>query len=228
MKWNMKNLKKNKSISKFVLCVFIVIICCLVGSCSSKENYIFDGIYSLEASTKGRITSYGTCFYTNGKFVTNAHLVTYKLEEDKEFYDNIIAKDFGGEKKYCLTPLKVDYEHDCCVLETSNYDGISLECDKTYKPKIGNDIFSVGNLNNYGLAYGFGMITSETKIISNLGIDIQYIQTNIEISGGCSGGPIFSSKHKVIGIMSMKLVNKYGESIDGASFYVPLSLIDII
>lgn len=222
-------LKKNRFINLYVLCVlFIVILCCLVASCSLKENYTFDGIYSLEASAEGRLTSYGTCFYTNGKFVTNTHLVTYKLEDDKVFYDNIIAKDFRCEKKYILTPSRVDYEHDCCVLETSNYDGVSLECDKTYKPNIGDDIFSVGNLNNYGLAYGFGMITSETKIISNLGIDIPYIQTNIEISGGCSGGPVFSYKHKVIGIMSMKLVNKYGESIDGASFYVPISLIDII
>ena len=224
----MRRLKNKKSICLvFIYALLATILCSFVVSCSSSEIYTFDGIYSLEASSEGRLTNYGTCFYINGKFVTNAHLVTYKSESEKVFYDNIIAKDFSGEKRYSLTPLDIDYEHDCCTLETPDYNGIVLHFDKNYKNNIGDRVFSVGNLNNYGLAYGFGMITSETKIISNTGFEIPYVQTNIEISSGCSGGPVFNTNHSVIGIMSMKLVNKYGESIDGASFYVPISLIDI-
>ena len=218
-----------KSIRIQLIFIFsIVFLCFLNISCALNQNYTFDGIYSLEASSKERATNYGTCFYIDGLFVTNAHLVTYSFENNEVFYETIIAKSFSGDKTYELIPVNVDYNHDCCTLETSDYDGLTLQYDKTYKHNIGDEIFSVGNLNNYGLAYSFGKITSTTKYISNLGNEIPYVQTNIEISGGCSGGPVFNAAHKVIGLMSMKLVSKYGESIDGASFYIPLNFIDII
>ena len=56
-------------------------------------------------------------------------------------------------------------------------------------------------------------------VVTNLENRINYVQTNIEISNGNSGGPVFNSENEVIGIMSLKLVDN-NQYVDGVSFFV--------
>lgn len=179
----------------------------------------FNYVYILEARNEGKIASIGTCFYSNNIFYTNAHLITYKNLTDYLIYDDVIAKDETNNVTYNLNVLSYDLSNDYAELVSSSKIDGGLNIVKDYDFKIGEDIFTIGNLNNYGLAYGYGKITANEKVINNSNYNIAYVQTNIEISGGNSGGPVFNINNEVIGIMSMKLVNN-NEYVDGASFFV--------
>ena len=193
----------------------------LISSCNNniQMKNDFSYVYVLEARNEGKKTSIGTCFYSNNIFYTNAHLITYKDLTDYLLYDDIIAKDETNNITYNLNILSYDLSNDYAALVSSSKIDGGLNIVKNYDFKIGEDIFTIGNLNNYGLAYGYGKVTSNEKVINNSNYNITYVQTNIEISGGNSGGPVFNINNEVIGIMSMKLVNN-NEYVDGASFFV--------
>ena len=57
-------------------------------------------------------------------------------------------------------------------------DGVSIT--KDYNTTIGEDIFTIENLNNNGLTYAYGKITAGNKIFNNLGSNIVYVQTNMK------------------------------------------------
>lgn len=124
------------------------------------------------------------------------------------------------KREFELSIISYDLSNDYAELETNENLGNGLVINSKYIVAIGEDVYIIGNFNNYGLAFGYGKITSYSKTINNLGHEICYYQTNIEISSGNSGGPIFNSKNEVIGIMSLKLVDSSGSFVDGVSFFI--------
>ncbi len=201
------------------LIIFILAFC--LSSCF--ENNLkndFEYVYTLEAKTEGKQTRIGTCFYAQGAFYTNAHLIVYKELGEYVPCESVIAKDEINNCEYELEIIDYDLSNDYAKLKTACDLGDGLRICENYVTTIGEDIFTIGNLNNNGLAYGYGRITSKEKTFENLSTNITYIQTNIEISNGNSGGPVFNSKNEVIGIMSLKLVDKSNQYVDGASFFV--------
>ncbi|MCR5462383.1 MAG: serine protease [bacterium] len=206
-----------KKISIFIIVLFYAFI---ASSCSNhKLKNNFDYVYVLESKTEDKTPHNGTCFYSNGRFYTNAHLILYKDFDEYMVAETIVAKDMDNKEKYELELVEYDISKDIAVLKANNISGNGLKIKKGYSSCIGEDVFTIGNLNNYGLAYGYGKITSNEKLFANLGTNICYIQTNIEISGGNSGGPVFNYSNEVIGIMSLKLMDN-GQYVDGVSFFV--------
>ena len=90
---------------------------------------------------------------------------------------------------------------------------------------FGEKCYCIGNLNNYGLSYNEGVISSKLKKIEYHEKENYFIQTSIEISKGFSGCPLFNSNNEVIGIMTFKLRDLSFEYIDGLSFAIPIAKI---
>ncbi len=207
---------------KKILIASLSVYAFLILSCSRTNiKNDFDYIYTLEAESDGKQKHIGTCFYADNKFYTNAHLILYKESNDYIPAEKIVAKDDISENNYELSIIEYDITNDIATLSIDMDLGKGLSIQKNYQSTIGEDVFTVGNLNNLGLAYAYGKITSRNKMFYNLGSNITYVQTNIEISGGNSGGPVFNEKNKVIGIMSLKLVSD-GQYVDGVSFFVKI------
>ena len=203
----------------FVISIFLIL---LITSCSSlKLKNDFNYVYILESSSEGKQNHIGTCFYADNKFYTNAHLVLYKELNEYVTADTIIAKDEINNINYKLNLDSYDISNDIAFLSMDLKLVGGLSIIRNYQATIGESIFTIGNLNNYGLAYAYGKITSGLKTFTNLGSNITYVQTNIEISGGNSGDPVFNEKNNVIGIMSLKLTDN-GQYVDGVSFFVKI------
>jgi hypothetical protein len=93
------------------------------------------------------------------------------------------AKDEINDVEYELNIIDYDITNDIATLSSNVNLGDGVSIIKDYNTTIGEDIFTIGNLNNNGLAYAYGKITTRNKIFNNLGSNIVYVQTNIEISG---------------------------------------------
>ena len=90
---------------------------------------------------------------------------------------------------------------------------ISLE-----KPKVTTDVYAVGTPISESLK------TTVTKgIISAIRTDktseLEFIQADVSISPGNSGGPLFNAKGEVIGISAAKYL---GDGVEGLGLFIPI------
>jgi serine protease Do len=81
-------------------------------------------------------------------------------------------------------------------------------------PKIGDEVFTIGNPKGLEQTLSKGIISSYRE--SN-----KYIQTTAEITNGSSGGPLFNMSGQVVGITT----SGYGEA--NLNFAVNIQLLDI-
>ena len=90
---------------------------------------------------------------------------------------------------------------------------ISLET-----PKITTEVYAVGTPISENLK-----ATVTKGIISAVRVDktsdLEFIQADVSISPGNSGGPLFNSKGKVIGISAAKYL---GDGVEGLGLFIPI------
>ncbi|UXU74414.1 MULTISPECIES: Do family serine endopeptidase [unclassified Paracoccus (in: a-proteobacteria)] len=157
-------------------------------------------------------TGVGTGFIISaqGDIVTNNHVVegadkvTVKLADGTSMEGKVVGTDPATD----LALVRVSAGHDLPFVEWG--DSTSLQ--------VGQDVVAIGN------PFGLGN-TVTAGIVSALGRDINsgpfdnYIQTDAAINQGNSGGPLFDSQGKVMGI-NTAIFSPSGGSI-GIGFAVP-------
>ena len=89
----------------------------------------------------------------------------------------------------------------------------------------GETIYTIGNPNGFGLSFTSGVISSSKRNVIYNDKTIKAIQTSLVINEGNSGGPVFDKNGDLLGIISFRLKDKYGEVIQGVSFALPSSTI---
>lgn len=215
---------------KIILCGFLS-ICVILSSvaCVSTDKDLeayFYSVFELMCSEEGRFDSTGTAFKCNGAIYTNAHIVSYTKGQEKAIYSSITGFIYNSSEKIVLQVTDIDYEKDIAILSPVEnpeaYKSIpALSFINKKNIEIGQSIFTIGNLNGYGLALNKGYVSSKPKLMERNGIENYYLQTSIEISKGSSGGPVFDDTGKVIGMMTFKVRDANGEYVDGMSFAIP-------
>lgn len=217
---------------------FIVITLFLFSSCASKDNYesLFYSVFEINAGdSKDEIVSIGTGFKIDENYiVTNSHVISYRDIDSVIEYNYIEGKLYGSEEIIIFDIVFNCYEDDYVFLQPQkSYIDIfsnvsSLKLSKSGDFNIGDECYTIGNANNYGLALNYGIISSNIKKLTYKGNLNTFIQTSIEISKGSSGGPLFNKKQEVIGICTFKLRDNSFENVDGISFAIPISRINLI
>jgi serine protease Do len=83
---------------------------------------------------------------------------------------------------------------------------------------IGSDVVAVGTPGRIDLGQSIskGIISGKREVEGAV-----YLQTDVSISPGNSGGPLFNSQNEVIGIINSKLV---GKGIEGVGFAIPIGI----
>ncbi len=155
-------------------------------------------------------TGHGSGFFigTDGFILTNAHVIG----EAKKVQ---IVTTSGME--FEASSIFVNKIRDVALLKSNiNFSeplGISLE-----KPKITTEVYAVGTPISENLK-----ATVTKGIISAVRIDktsdLEFIQADVSISPGNSGGPLFNSKGKVIGISAAKYL---GDGVEGLGLFIPI------
>lgn len=145
---------------------------------------------------------------TNHHVVDGADTVTVKLSDRRE----LVAKVVGSDQQYDVALLKI---------EASNLPSIRLGDSNSLKP--GQWVVAIGS--PFGLDHSVtaGIVSATGR--SNPYADQRYvpfIQTDVAINQGNSGGPLLNTRGEVVGINSQIFSASGGYM--GISFAIPIDL----
>ena len=82
--------------------------------------------------------------------------------------------------------------------------------------RVGESVYGLGAPQGLDLSMSTGIISQKRAAKG-----VRYIQTDVAISPGSSGGGLFDREGNLVGIMTAKIV---GEEVEGIGFAIPADL----
>jgi serine protease Do len=154
----------------------------------------------------GFIVSPDGIILTNAHVVDDATEVTVKLTDRREFR----AKVIGSDKPSDVAVLKI---------EATGLPTVKLGSSTT--EKVGEWVLAIGSPFGFENSVTSGIISAMSRSLPE-GTYIPFIQTDVAVNPGNSGGPLFNMKGEVIGINAQIFTHTGG--YQGLSFAVPIDL----
>jgi serine protease Do len=148
----------------------------------------------------------------DGVILTNAHVVddvsevTVKLTDGREFR----AKVIGSDKPSDVAVIKID----ATGLPT-------VKLGSSTNEKVGEWVLAIGSPYGFENSVTSGIVSAKSRSLPD-GTYIPFIQTDVAVNPGNSGGPLFNMKGEVIGINAQIFSHTGG--YQGLSFAVPIEL----
>jgi serine protease Do len=154
----------------------------------------------------GFIVSADGIILTNAHVVKGANEVTVKLTDRRE----LRAKVLGADPKTDVAVLKVDAK-----------DLPVVSIGKTSDLKVGEWVLAIGSPFGFENTVTAGVVSAKGR---SLPADntVPFIQTDVAVNPGNSGGPLFNARGEVIGINS-QIYSRTG-GYQGVSFAIPIDL----
>ena len=154
----------------------------------------------------GFIVSPDGMILTNAHVVRDAKEVTVKLTDRREF----IAKVLGSDLKTDVAVLKIDAKNLPTVIFGNTAD-----------LKIGEWVLAIGSPFGFENTVTAGVVSAKGRTLPDDSY-VPFIQTDVAVNPGNSGGPLFNTRGEVIGINS-QIYSQTG-GYQGLSFAVPIEL----
>lgn len=153
----------------------------------------------------------GFLISNNGYIITNMHVVANSKSIKVKLNDGTIHN---------ATIVKKANEADLVLLKIEVNNVVSFDLDLFEKHEVGQDVFVVGTPKSIELGQ-----TLSKGIISGIRTsdEREWIQTNISINFGNSGGPLITKEGKLIGVVNSKIV---GFGVEGIAFSIPVPHVD--
>ena len=149
---------------------------------------------------------------SNGIILTNAHVVdgsdevTVKLADKREFK----AKVLGMEKASDVAVLKIDAKNLPVVTNGS-----------AANVRVGDWVLAIGSPFGFESSATAGIVSAKSRSLPDGGY-VPFIQTDVAVNPGNSGGPLFNMAGEVIGINS-QIYSRNG-GYQGLSFAIPIDV----
>lgn len=129
----------------------------------------------------------------------------------------------GGSASYDIAVLKVADESKNLV---KNSKLCAVDIKHSNEITVGEKAVAIGNPASSGLSATSGIISVDSEYIDmtsakNTTIKIRVIRTDAPVNGGNSGGGLFDSAGKLIGIVNAKLVSS---QIDNIGYAIPADI----
>ncbi|MFT3756829.1 MAG: DegQ family serine endoprotease [Pseudoxanthomonas sp.] len=144
---------------------------------------------------------------TNHHVVDGADTVTVKLSDRREF----TAKVIGSDEQYDVAVLKI---------EASGLPSIRVGDSNTLKP--GQWVVAIGSPLGLDHSVTAGIVSAVGRSTGRSQQYVPFIQTDVAINQGNSGGPLLNTSGEVVGINSQILSGTGG--YQGISFAIPIDL----
>lgn len=147
----------------------------------------------------------------DGTILTNAHVVqdaaevTVKLTDRREFK----AKVVGVDSQTDVAVLKIDATK-LPVVKLGSSDDI----------KVGEWVVAIGSPYGFENTVTSGIVSAKSRALPD-GTYVPFIQTDVAVNPGNSGGPLFNLKGEVVGINS-QIYSRSG-GYQGLSFAIPIA-----
>lgn len=159
--------------------------------------------------------AYGTAFFvsSDGYLLTNHHVVegadkiTVTLNDRTE----LDAKLVGSDERSDVAVLKVTPEAG------QRFPALAIGDSNTVK--VGEPVLAIGSPFGFDYSASAGIVSAKSRNFSR-DISVPFIQTDVALNPGNSGGPLFNQKGEVIGINSRIFSGTGGYM--GLSFSIPI------
>jgi serine protease Do len=158
-----------------------------------------------EGLGSGFIVSSDGYILTNAHVVDGANVVTVKLTDKREYR----AKVVGADKQSDVAVLKIDAKN-LPTVKIGDPNG----------SKVGQWVVAIGSPYGFDNTVTSGIISAKSRSLPNENYT-PFIQTDVPVNPGNSGGPLFNLQGEVIGINSMIYSQTGG--FQGLSFAIPIN-----
>lgn len=161
----------------------------------------------------GRSLGSGFILSADGYILTNHHVidgasqVTVKLSDGREFK----AKVVGSDEQYDVALLKID---------AKGLPTVRIGDSNTLKP--GQWVVAIGSPLGLDHSVTAGIVSALGRSTGSEQRYVPFIQTDVAINQGNSGGPLLNTRGEVVGINSQIFSNSGGYM--GISFAIPIDL----
>ena len=161
---------------------------------------------------RGTALGSGFIISSDGLLVTNNHVIENADEIKIEMLngDTLEAKVLGTDPKTDIALLKVESKSELPFVEFGNSD----------KSRVGDWVLAIGNPLGQGFSVSAGIISARGRDLQGPYDD--FIQTDAAINRGNSGGPLFNTDGKVIGVNTAIL------SPNGGSIGIGFSMSSVV
>ncbi|MBI1397674.1 MAG: Do family serine endopeptidase [Betaproteobacteria bacterium] len=165
-----------------------------------------------QAQAPAKALGSGFIIRPDGIVLTNAHVVdhatdvTVKLTDGREFK----AKVLGSDERSDVAVLKIDGK---------DLPTVSIGDDA--KTKVGQWVVAIGSPFGFENTVTAGIVSAKGRALPD-GTYVPFLQTDVAVNPGNSGGPLFNMKGQVIGINS-QIFSRTG-GYQGLSFAIPIDV----
>lgn len=150
----------------------------------------------------------GFIISSSGYLLTNYHVV--------DGYDYVNVRFSNGSVKNADV-IRFDKHHDLALLLLSDSTFTPLPIGNSDSLEVGDELFAIGTPGRVELGQSItkGILSGIRQIDNRV-----FIQSDVSINSGNSGGPLINLGGEVVGIATMKLV---GKGVEGLGFGIPIN-----
>ncbi len=180
----------------------------LAGSLKAKGQPIADAVGSVVTLTTGAGTGSGVLISNDGYLLTNAHVVGDEKTLRVRWSDNI---ETLGEV------VRVAKDRDVALIKTNPRERMPLAIKRGIVTP-GQKVYAIGS--PAGPKYQ-GTVTSGVISTTRILDGLRYIQSDVMVSFGSSGGALLDESGSLIGLTDLGISN-HGENA-GLNMFIPIS-----
>ncbi|MBP8267889.1 MAG: DegQ family serine endoprotease, partial [Zoogloea sp.] len=148
----------------------------------------------------------------DGTILTNAHVV--------DGADEVIVK-LTDKREFKAKVLGADRTTDVAVLKIEAKDLPAVKIGKAADTRVGEWVLAIGSPFGFESSASAGIVSANSRSLPD-GSYVPFIQTDVAVNPGNSGGPLFNMAGEVIGINS-QIYSRSG-GYQGLSFAIPIDL----
>ena len=156
----------------------------------------------------------GSGFVMNesGYILTNAHVVDGADE---------IRVSLSDRRELVATLIGADAQSDVAVLKVDATDLPAVKLGKSGGLEVGDWVLAIGSPFGFSHSASQGIVSALSRSLPD-GTYVPFIQTDVAVNPGNSGGPLFDTEGNVVGINS-QIYSRSGGYM-GVSFAIPIDL----
>jgi serine protease Do len=154
----------------------------------------------------GFIVSADGLVLTNAHVVKDASEVSVKLTDKREYKAKVVGSDAQSD----IAVLKIDASN-LPVVKLGNSNDV----------RVGEWVVAIGSPFGFENSVSAGIVSAKARSLPD-GTYVPFIQTDVAVNPGNSGGPLFNLNGEVIGINS-QIYSRTG-GYQGLSFAIPIDL----
>jgi serine protease Do len=152
-----------------------------------------------------------------GELITNYHVVSYTQNNEKYIHEVILIRLSTQETYIEVEVTKFDKYNDLAIIkiiDSEQYSEFeSIELGNSDDLSIGDICYAIGNAGNLSISMSQGIIGSPSIKLVVDGEEKTYIQSDISITSGSSGGALVDEWGRLIGITTLRLRDNTGAVI---------------